>query len=180
MLLIFVVIAILFLAYANGANDNFKGVATLFGSRTTTYKTAILWATATTLADSLTSVFLASNLVKSFSGKGLVPDVIASAQDFHLAVVAGTGLTVILATRLGFPISTTHSLTGAMIGAGFVAIGTQVNFVMLQKAFILPLLLSPIIAIPLGALLYAAFHFVRQQVGFGLPVATEQKTTLRL
>jgi inorganic phosphate transporter, PiT family len=34
-------LATLFLAYANGANDNFKGVATLFGSKTTPYKQAI-------------------------------------------------------------------------------------------------------------------------------------------
>jgi inorganic phosphate transporter, PiT family len=32
----FLVLAVLFLAYANGANDNFKGVASLFGSNTTT------------------------------------------------------------------------------------------------------------------------------------------------
>ena len=38
-------IATLFLAYSNGANDNFKGVATLFGSGTTSYKAAITWAT---------------------------------------------------------------------------------------------------------------------------------------
>ena len=31
-----------FLAYANGANDNFKGVATLFGSETINYKLATL------------------------------------------------------------------------------------------------------------------------------------------
>jgi phosphate/sulfate permease len=30
-------LATLFLAYSNGANDNFKGVATLFGSATTSY-----------------------------------------------------------------------------------------------------------------------------------------------
>jgi inorganic phosphate transporter, PiT family len=39
----------LFLAYANGANDNFKGVATLYGSGTTSYKRALLWATVTDL-----------------------------------------------------------------------------------------------------------------------------------
>ena len=38
-------IATLFLAYSNGANDNFKGVATLFGSGTTSYKAAITWFT---------------------------------------------------------------------------------------------------------------------------------------
>ena len=38
------VVVTLFLAYANGANDNFKGVATLFGSRTTNYRRALWWA----------------------------------------------------------------------------------------------------------------------------------------
>lgn len=30
----------LFVAYANGANDNFKGVATLYGANVTNYKKA--------------------------------------------------------------------------------------------------------------------------------------------
>ena len=38
-------IATCFLAYSNDANDNFKGVATLFGNGTTNYQRAIGWAT---------------------------------------------------------------------------------------------------------------------------------------
>ena len=38
-----IVAATLLVAYANGANDNFKGVATLFGSGTTAYRTAFGW-----------------------------------------------------------------------------------------------------------------------------------------
>src|ERR1043165_5617811 len=67
-------IAICFLAYSNGANDNFKGVASLFGSRTCNYRTAIGWATITTGAGSIAAIFLAQSLLKKFSGKGLVPD----------------------------------------------------------------------------------------------------------
>ncbi|MGH7947351.1 MAG: inorganic phosphate transporter, partial [Opitutaceae bacterium] len=66
--------AVCFLAYSNGANDNFKGVASLFGSRTCSYRTAISWATVTTFAGSVAAVFLAEALLKKFSGKGLVPD----------------------------------------------------------------------------------------------------------
>jgi inorganic phosphate transporter, PiT family len=154
-LLTLLFLATLFLSYSNGANDNFKGVATLFGSQTTRYKTAIAWATLTTFAGSVFSIFLATTLVKNFSGKGLVPDAIANGVDFHLAVALAAGLTVILATVLGFPISTTHGLTGALVGAGFMAIGTEVNFSVLGKAFLLPLLLSPFIAILLGILLYS-------------------------
>lgn len=58
-------LATVFLAYANGANDNFKGVATLFGSQTTNYKTAIWWATLTTFAGSICSIALAVTLFTS-------------------------------------------------------------------------------------------------------------------
>ncbi|MBN3897035.1 MAG: inorganic phosphate transporter [Nostoc sp. NOS(2021)] len=163
MLLISLFIATLFLAYSNGANDNFKGVATLFGSRTSSYQTAILWATFTTLAGAVAATFLASTLIKNFSAKGLVPDAIANAPEFHLAVAIAAGLTVLIATLMGFPISTTHSLTGAIVGAGLVAIGLKVNFTALGTSFILPLLLSPIIAIPLGAGIYSLSNYINSK-----------------
>src|SRR6185436_11385527 len=71
--LIVLALAVVFLAYTNGANDNFKGVATLFGSGTAKYRTALAWATVTTLAGSLLALYLAAGLVDAFSGKGLVP-----------------------------------------------------------------------------------------------------------
>src|SRR5580765_8867064 len=129
----FLFLATCFLAYSNGANDNFKGVASLFGSRTCSYKTAISWATITTGAGSITAIFLAQTLLKKFSGKGLVPDAIVGSPHFLLAVAIGAALTVILATRFGFPISTTHSLIGAIIGSGLVAVGGAVNFASLGK-----------------------------------------------
>ncbi|QLE43881.1 inorganic phosphate transporter [Nostoc sp. C052] len=163
MLLISLFLATLFLAYSNGANDNFKGVATLFGSRTSSYQTAILWATFTTFAGAITATFLAQTLIKNFSGKGLLPDAIANAPEFHIAVAIAAGLTVLIATLMGFPISTTHSLTGAIVGAGLVAIGLQLNFAILGTAFILPLLLSPILAIPLGAGIYSLSGYINSK-----------------
>ncbi|MFN6518809.1 MAG: anion permease [Nostoc sp. CreGUA01] len=151
MLLISLFLATLFLAYSNGANDNFKGVATLFGSRTCSYQTAILWSSFTTFAGAVAATFFASTSIRIFSGKGLVPNAIANAPEFHLAVAIAAGLTVLIATFMGFPISTTDSLIGAIIGAGLVAIGLKVNFAALLTSFILPLLFSPIIAILLGA-----------------------------
>jgi len=70
----FAVFAALLLALANGANDNCKGVATLYGSRTSSYRTALIWGTATTLLGSLLAVVLAQELLQRFSGKGIVPD----------------------------------------------------------------------------------------------------------
>jgi inorganic phosphate transporter, PiT family len=157
--------ATVFLAYANGANDNFKGVATLWGSQTTRYQTAIAWATGTTFLGSLYSLILAEKLLKAFSGKGLVPEAIAQGTDFHLAIAFAAGVTVILATIFGFPISTTHGLIGSMVGAGLVAIGGQVNFAALGQSFLLPLLLSPLVAIALGVLTYGLFRYLRIALG---------------
>ncbi len=154
-----------FLAYSNGANDNFKGVASLFGCKAASYRTAITWATVTTFAGSITAIFLAQSLLKKFSGKGLVPDAIVGSEAFLLAVVVGAALTVILATRFGFPISTTHGLIGALIGGGLVAVGNGVNFGSLGNGFVLPLLLSPVLAILLGGLLYFILRGARLVLG---------------
>jgi PiT family inorganic phosphate transporter len=158
-------LAACFVAYANGANDNFKGVASLYGSRTCGYRTAITWATISTFAGSIASIFLAQVLLKKFSGKGIVPDQFVGSENFMLAVALATGFTVILATLTGFPISTTHGLTGAIVGCGLVAVGPAVNFSALGKGFVLPLLLSPFLAVALGGLLYLFFHVARISLG---------------
>src|SRR5205809_2032110 len=165
MTFVLVCLATCFLAYSNGANDNFKGVASLFGSRTCHYRTAISWATITTFAGSIMSIFLAQTLLKKFSGKGIVPDHFAGSEYFLLAVAVGAGLTVLLATLTGFPISTTHALTGAIIGCGLVAVGPAVNFTALGNGFLFPLLLSPVFAMFIAAVLYILFHALRVATG---------------
>lgn len=166
-MLLLLFFATCFLAYANGANDNFKGVASLYGSKTCSYRVALSWATVTTFAGSIASLFLAQVLLKKFSGKGLVPDQFVGSENFMLAIAIGAGLTVILATLTAFPISTTHGLTGAIVGCGLVAVGPVVNFSALGKGFVLPLLLSPLLAICLSALLYVVFHTARLRLGVG-------------
>jgi PiT family inorganic phosphate transporter len=165
MIFVLLFVATCFLAYSNGANDNFKGVASLFGSRTCNYRTAISWTTITTFGGSIMSIFLAQTLLKKFSGKGIVPDHFAGSEYFLLAVAVGAGLTVIIATLTGFPISTTHALTGAIIGCGVVAVGPAMNFSSLGKGFVLPLLLSPILAMAVAGLLYVIFHGARVALG---------------
>jgi PiT family inorganic phosphate transporter len=162
MIFLLLLAAALFVAFSNGANDNCKGVATIYGSGTAGYKTSIAWATVTTFAGSVASIFLAQALLRKFSGRGLVPDAFTGSEYFLVAVALGAGLTVILATRLGFPISTTHAILGSLIGSGVIAAGLGgVNLASLGKGFVLPLLLSPITAAGLGALLYAILHSTR-------------------
>jgi len=76
--LVLLVLITLFVAYANGANDNFKGVATLYGASVVDYKKALIIATMATFAGCLASVYIAEGLVKAFSGKGLVPDALTA------------------------------------------------------------------------------------------------------
>lgn len=166
MLITVLFLAVCFLAFSNGANDNFKGVASLFGSRTCGYRTALTWGTAATFLGGLVAIFVAQGLLKKFSGKGLVPDALTGSAQFLVAVGLGAGATVLLATFLGFPISTTHALTGALVGAGLVAGGwSGVKFAALGKGFVLPLLISPLLAVAAGALVYLVFRFARLRAG---------------
>lgn len=144
---------VLFLAYSNGANDNFKGVATLFGTQEVSFIFAKWITTIATGLGLLAGLFFAEGLMKAFSGKGLVPDELVNSIPFMVAVALSAGITVIIATRFGMPVSTTHALIGGLIGAGCNANFSEVNFAELGKTFVLPLILSPIIACTLGFVL---------------------------
>ncbi len=147
---ILLILAVGLLSFANGANDNFKGVATLWGAGLTTYRRAIAWATGFTLFGSLTAFWLGSGLAAKFSGANLVDGAAVSQLPFLTAIALGAGATVLLAARLGLPISTTHSITGALVGAGVTAVGFfHVRFAALDRGVILPLLFSPIVALVL-------------------------------
>lgn len=165
MILILLFIAACFLAYSNGANDNFKGVATLFGSGTTNYKRAIAWATTTTFAGSVAAIFLAGTLVKNFSGKGLVPDALIQTPEFAISIAIGAAITVFIATKIGMPISTTHSLVGALFGSGVVAVGTSFNFAKLGSTFLMPLIVSPLMAAVVSLVAYLIFRKLRVIMG---------------
>jgi len=156
---------VLLLAYSNGANDNFKGVATLFGSGTTNYRRALTWATITTLAGSLLALYFAYGLAEAFKGRGIVPDATAREPAFLLAIGLGAALTVLIATFTGLPVSTTHALTGALIGAGLVATSGHVRLEELKKGFVLPLLISPVVSLMLTFLLYPLFRGTRKLLG---------------
>ena len=164
-----------------GSNDNFKGVATLFGSGTCSYRQALAWATVTTLAGSLLALYLAGGLVEAFKGKDLVPDAVTHQPAFLLAVGLGAALTVLLATLTGLPVSTTHALTGGLIGAGLVAAAGDVHLAALGKSFVLPLLLSPVVAVLLTVPVYPLFRWLRRSEPASLaePASASARRTRR-
>ncbi|MEO8141226.1 MAG: inorganic phosphate transporter [Sphingomicrobium sp.] len=176
----------LFLAFANGANDNFKGFATVWGSRSLNYRKALFAATLATIGGSLMSLFFAQDLVRRFSGKGLVPDTVVADPAFVTSAGLGAAVTVMIATRLGMPISTTHALLGGLIGAGVTASNSGIDLGALGSGFVLPLLISPVLAATLGLV---AYLFIRTRraaapdcVCIGDPVAavTADGATLKI
>lgn len=165
---IVLIIAVICLAYSNGANDNFKGVATLYGSGAASFERARLWATTTTIAGSLLSIFLAASLAKRFTGNGLVPTEIANSSELLVSVGAAGAMTILLATIVGMPTSTTHALTGALTGIALLVSGGQwstIPFARLWSSFFMPLLLSPLLAFVFAGIAYVILRKIRIAMG---------------
>lgn len=161
MVIAVLLLSVFFVAFTNGANANFKGVASLYGSGTTSRRMALYWGTAMTFAGSIAAVFLAEGLTKKFSGRGIVPEELVESPVFVSSVAMGAALTSFLATRLGFPVSTTHSLVGALLGAGLAGSNSGVQFASLWKNFLYPLFFSPLVAMCFGAAVYWILRKIR-------------------
>ncbi len=156
----------LLLAWANGSNDNFKATATLYGSGTVTYRQALTLATAAQATGSLGSVLLAGSLLKAFSGKGLVPAAVVGDPTFLIAVGFGAATTVLLASRFGVPISTTHALIGGLVGAGLALAPADLAWGALGGKYFLPLAVSPLLALGAAATLYPLARALRRRLGW--------------
>ncbi len=151
------------LAFANGANDNSKGVATLIGGGLLSSKKAILYAGAATLLGSVAAIWFGAELASKFKGKGIVDAAILGSTLFPLCVGVAASLTVLIATRIGMPISTTHAMVGAIIGIGIAGGGLHWHAV--WSKFFYPLLAAPLLAIAVAAAFYAGMRQVRIKMG---------------
>lgn len=152
---LFTFLLVVSLAFANGANDVSKAIATLVGSGVADYRAAILWGTFWTTVGAGLSGLVATAMVKTFS-QGLLAPGVPSSSILATAVLAGAGLWVLVATRSGLPVSTTHALTGAIVGAGLVAFGTEgLLWEGIGKKILLPLILSPLLALMVSVLIHS-------------------------
>lgn len=153
-------ILVLALAYANGANDVSKAIATLVGSGVANYRIAILWGTCWTMLGAGVAAFVAGAMVKTFS-QGLVQTDTVIPPAVAIAVLAGAMAWVLLASRTGLPVSTTHALTGAIVGAGLAAFaGEALLWPAVIKKVALPLLLSPFLALALSYILHPCMRLL--------------------
>ncbi|MBU6482984.1 MAG: inorganic phosphate transporter family protein [Nitrospirae bacterium] len=159
-LTLFTYLLVVALAFANGTNDVSKAIATLVGSGVTNYRTAIWWGTLWTVAGAGAAALVASAMVKTFSN-GLIQTGTALPPTVTLAVLIGAMAWVLFASRTGLPVSTTHALTGAIVGAGLIALsGGGLIWPAIGKKIALPLFLSPFLALAVSLLVHPAVRLL--------------------
>jgi PiT family inorganic phosphate transporter len=162
--LILIGIPVLMLAWANGANDVSKGVATLVGSGLCEARQAIRWGTLFTVLGGLTGILWGGVLAANFSTGFLAPEYRPDLAFMAGAIVGAFGW-VGLATRFGWPVSTTHALLGGIVGATLVATGPDgLRLAVITNKTVAPLLLSPLIAILLCWVLLRASRWITNRL----------------
>jgi PiT family inorganic phosphate transporter len=164
MIIVILVVAAVALSWANGANDTGKPVASLVACGAMTERTALRWAAAAGLVGSLTAVWLGADLARLFTGTGVIDDPTRQLAIFAPAVAGGAAIAISLASRFGLPVSTTHALLGALVGTGLVLNGT-VHWSAVGGRFILPLVLSPVLAMAVSLALGAMVRRYSRSVG---------------
>lgn len=144
-----------FIGWSIGANDAANCVGADVGSRRMTIKEAII---ITCIFSFLGALLFGHRVIKTV-GKGIVPlDTLDPNIAIWIALSAcfGAGLWVLTATYLRLPVSTSHSIVGAVAGAG-LAMATPVIWSKLLDIFIC-WILTPIGAAAIAFLLYYPFR----------------------
>ena len=157
---ILTLVLVLALALANGTNDVSKAIATLVGSGVTTYRMAIAWGTAWTMVGAGIAAFVATAMVKTFSSGFIQPNLVIPSA-LAPAILSGAFLWVLFASTTGRPVSTTHALTGSLVGAGLLAFGSDgLIWAAVLKKIALPLLLSPFLALCLSVVVHPLIKLI--------------------
>lgn len=116
----------LFMAWGIGANDVANAMGTSVGSGALTFKQAVIIAAIFEFAGAI----LAGGEVTNTIRKGIIdvssldqtPEILIHGM---LASLLAAGCWLLIATRKGWPVSTTHSIVGAIVGFGAVCIGME-------------------------------------------------------
>ena len=136
----------LFMAWGIGANDVANAMATSVGSKALTIRSAIIIAAIFEFA----GAYLAGGEVTATIRKGIIDVSQLEAPELliygMLASLLAAGTWLLVASKNGWPVSTTHSIVGAIVGFAMVGIG--VNAVMWGKvgSIVASWVVSPITA----------------------------------
>ena len=145
-----VVMALLF-DFLNGMNDAANSIATVVSTRVLSPRLAVLWAAAFNFA----AAFLLGVHVANTIGKGVVhPRIIT--PPMLLATLVGAILWTYLCTRVGLPISVSHALVGALVGAGMAKAGPGALVVSGLAKIMVFIVVAPVLGLVLGAALMVA------------------------
>jgi PiT family inorganic phosphate transporter len=152
----------LYMAWAIGANDVANAMGTSVGSGALTIRGAILVAGVLEFG----GAFLAGGHVTQTVRKGIL-DVALFAETPELlvygmlAALAAAGTWLLLASRAGWPVSTTHSIVGAIVGFGAVGVGVDAVAWGKVGQIAASWVTSPLIS---GTLAFLIFTIVRSSV----------------
>ena len=159
---VFLVLACMFgffMAWGIGANDVANAMGTSVGSRALTIKQAILVA----MVFEFLGAYLAGGEVTATIRKGIID---AEVMEGHpelmvygmLSALLAAGTWLLIASVQGWPVSTTHSIVGAIVG--FAAVGISVDAIHWDKvgSIVASWVVSPVMA---GTISYGLFMSVK-------------------
>ena len=152
----------IFMAWGIGANDVANAMATSVGSKSITIKQAVVLAGIFEFA----GAYLAGGEVTNTIRKGIVDQDIFGGQPEvliwgMLASLLAAGTWLLIASRKGWPVSTTHSIVGAVIG--FAAVGVSMDAVHWEKVggIVLSWVVTPLLA---GGIAFTVFMSIQKLI----------------
>ena len=162
---VFIILACVFgffMAWGVGANDVANAMGTSVGSKAITIKQAIVIA----ILFEFAGAYLAGGEVTSTIRKGIIdPAMLSGTPELlvfgMLASLLAAGIWLLVATHLGWPVSTTHSIVGAIVG--FAAVGISVDAVSWGKVgkIAASWIVSPLLA---GTIAFMLFRSVQNLI----------------
>lgn len=148
-----------FMAWGVGANDVANAMGTSVGSKALTIRQAIMIA----MVFEFFGAYLAGGEVTATIRQGIIdPDLLKDTPELlvygMLSALLAAGTWLLIASIFGWPVSTTHSIVGAIIG--FAAVGISVDAVAWNKvgSIVASWVISPVLA---GAISYGLFRSVQ-------------------
>ena len=161
-LIILAIVFGVFMAWGIGANDVANAMGTSVGSGAVTIKQAVIIA----VIFEFSGAILAGGEVTATIRKGIL-DTALFVNDPHLLVygmlasLLAAGTWLLIASSLGWPVSTTHSIVGAIVGFGAVGVGVDaVEWNQVIK-IVMSWIVSPVLA---GAIAFSLFRSLQNLI----------------
>jgi PiT family inorganic phosphate transporter len=147
------------MAWGIGANDVANAMGTSVGSKALTIKQAILVA----MVFEFAGAYLAGGEVTSTIRKGIIdatpfidqPEVMIFGM---ISALLAAGIWLVVASYLGWPVSTTHSIVGAIIGFAVVGVGAEAVNWDKVGGIVASWIITPLISGVLAFLIFNSAH----------------------